>query len=108
MRRAIACLAGTAIAAIIILATHLELTRGQPPASQRKTADVPSSQTLDDLVSGRLPIVDLTWTLDENNPYWPAENYEPFRLTTIATIEKNGVLSKAFYTPEHLGTHLDA
>ena len=30
------------------------------------------------------------------------------RLKTIATIEKNGVLSKAFYTPEHLGTHLDA
>jgi kynurenine formamidase len=63
---------------------------------------------LDDLVSGRLSIVDLTWALDDKNPYWPAENYEPFRLKTIATIEKNGVLSKAFYTPEHLGTHLDA
>lgn len=68
----------------------------------------PPSPTLDALVSGRLKIVDLTWTLDETNPYWPAANYEPFRLTTIATLEKNGVLSKAFYTPEHLGTHLDA
>lgn len=74
-------------------------------SSQDQTAPSP---TLDDLVSGRLKIVDLTWTLDETNPYWPAENYEPFRLTTIATLEKNGVLSKAFYTPEHLGTHLDA
>jgi kynurenine formamidase len=64
--------------------------------------------TLDELVSGKLSIVDLTWTLDDGNPYWPAENYEPFHLKTIATIEKNGVLSKAFYTPEHLGTHLDA
>ena len=67
-----------------------------------------TSPTLDELVSGKLAIVDLTWTLDAANPYWPAENYEPFHLKTIATIEKNGVLSKAFYTPEHLGTHLDA
>lgn len=68
----------------------------------------PTPPTLDDLASGRLPIVDLTWTLDDQNPYWPAKNYEPFRLKTIATIEDNGVFSKAFYTPEHLGTHLDA
>jgi kynurenine formamidase len=64
--------------------------------------------TLEDLAAGRLTIVDLTWTLDETNPFWPAENYEPFRLKTIATLEQDGVLSKAFYTPEHLGTHLDA
>jgi kynurenine formamidase len=74
-------------------------------ANEKNTAD---RATLNDLASGRLPIVDLTWTLDETNPYWPAENYEPFRLKTIATLEKDGVLSKAFYTPEHLGTHLDA
>lgn len=67
-----------------------------------------TSPTLDDLVSGNLPILDLGWTLDESSPYWPAKNYEPFRLKTIATIEDNGVLSKAFFTPEHLGTHLDA
>lgn len=107
MRKAAACLGGVLIATILVLASPLELTRAQSQATQ-KTAEVGSSSTLDDLVSGRLSIVDLTWTLDENNPYWPAENYEPFRLTTIATIEKNGVLSKAFYTPEHLGTHLDA
>ncbi|MFO0918447.1 MAG: cyclase family protein [Planctomycetaceae bacterium] len=71
-------------------------------------ADARQPPTLDELVSGKLSVVDLTWTLDDQNPYWPAENYEPFHLKTIATIEKNGVLSKAFYTPEHLGTHLDA
>lgn len=64
--------------------------------------------TLDQLVSGQLKIIDLGWSLNEKNPFWPAEDYEPFRLKTIATIEKNGVLSKAFYCPEHLGTHLDA
>src|SRR5438445_6092103 len=66
------------------------------------------SLTLDQLASGKLQIVDLGWPLNDTSPYWPAENYEPFRLTTIATLEKNGVLSKAFYCPEHLGTHLDA
>jgi kynurenine formamidase len=71
-----------------------------------KPAD--SAPTIDDLVSGRLTIIDLTWPLAEDNPFWPAENYEPFRLQTIATLEKNGVLSKAFSMPEHFGTHLDA
>src|SRR5437879_6589742 len=66
------------------------------------------SLTLDELVSGKLKIVDLGWSLNDKNPYWPADDYEPFRLKTIATIEKNGVLSKAFFCPEHLGTHLDA
>ena len=40
--------------------------------------------------------------------YWPGDNYKPFELHTIATLEKDGVLSKAFSSPEHLGTHLDA
>lgn len=69
---------------------------------------VNSSLTLDQLASGKLKIVDLTYSLNDKNAYWPAPNYEPFRLKTIATLEQNGVLSKAFSTPEHLGTHLDA
>ncbi len=56
----------------------------------------------------RSRLVDLSLPLSEKSPYWPGENYEPFRLKTIATLEKNGVLSKAFSMPEHLGTHLDA
>lgn len=66
------------------------------------------SLTLEQLVSGKLKIVDLGWALNEQGPHWPAENYDPFKLKTIATIEKNGVLSKSFCCPEHLGTHLDA
>ena len=45
--------------------------------------------TLDQLVSGQLKIIDLGWSLNDKNPYWPAADYEPFRLKTIATIEKN-------------------
>jgi kynurenine formamidase len=67
-----------------------------------------ASLTLEKLCSGGLPIVDLTHPLNDKSPFWPGENYEPFRLKTIATLEQNGVLSKAFSCPEHFGTHLDA
>jgi len=64
--------------------------------------------TIADIAAGRARIVDLTYTLNESSPYWPGENYQPFELKTIATIEKDGVLSKALTLPEHLGTHIDA
>ncbi len=40
--------------------------------------------------------------------FWPGDNYKPFDVQTLATIEKDGVLSKSFYMTEHCGTHLDA
>lgn len=64
--------------------------------------------TLEDLCQGRLNIVDLTWPLSPENLYWPGPKYQPFSTQTLATLEKDGVLSKAYCTPEHLGTHLDA
>lgn len=71
-------------------------------------AQAASLITLSDVASGKARILDLTHVLNEKNAYWPGPGYEPFRLTTIATIEKDGVLSKAFSMPEHLGTHIDA
>lgn len=53
-------------------------------------------------------IVDLTYSFNEKTPYWPGDRYQPFQLRTIATLEDDGVLSKAIALPEHLGTHLDA
>lgn len=64
--------------------------------------------TLEDVVSGRAKMIDLTYALNPQNAFWPGENYQPFELKTIATLEKDGVLSKAICMPEHLGTHLDA
>lgn len=64
--------------------------------------------TLDQLARGQAKIVDLTYPLNAQSAFWPGDNYQPFELKTIATLEKNGVLSKAFSMPEHLGTHLDA
>lgn len=75
------------------------------PAVARLPAAEP---TLADLCSGKLKTVDLTYPLNAKSAYWPGENYKPFELTTIATLERDGVLSKAFSMPEHLGTHIDA
>ena len=104
MRHVTALIGGILLLGLVGLSSHSQLAQGESKNDAPKTAPI----TFDDLVAGRLQIIDLTWTLDDKNPYWPAENYEPFRVTTIATLEKNGVLSKAIYTPEHLGTHLDA
>jgi kynurenine formamidase len=81
-----------------------------PPSGSAFAAEVAAEPpaTLDDLAAGRLTIVDLAWPLNAQTAYWPGENYKPFELHTIATLEKDGVLSKAFSSPEHLGTHLDA
>lgn len=64
--------------------------------------------TVESLFSGKLRIVDLSYALNGNNPYWPGEKYEPFEIRTIATLEADGVLSKAISLPEHFGTHIDA
>ncbi len=64
--------------------------------------------SLADVAAGRAQIVDLTYPLNDRSPFWPGENYRPFKLETIATLEKDGVLSKAFCMPEHFGTHVDA
>ena len=55
--------------------------------------------SLADVAAGKATIVDLTHVLNEKNAYWPGTGYEPFHLKTIATIEKDGVLSKAFSMP---------
>lgn len=68
----------------------------------------PADVSLSDLATGNARIVDLTYTLNEDNPFWPGDDYQPFELRTIATLEEDGVLSKALTLPEHLGTHLDA
>lgn len=80
--------------------------RGETNDSGERTAL--SGVSLEDLATGGARIIDLTYVINERSAYWPGENYEPFRLKTIATLKKDGVLSKAFSMPEHLGTHIDA
>ena len=63
---------------------------------------------LAEIANGHLQMVDLSYPLNESNPYWPGEDYSSFRFETIATLESDGVYSGVFSMPEHLGTHLDA
>ncbi len=93
---------------MLLLAVIGIFYRGSGANTVRGDAVPDSAVTLEQLCSGKAHIVDLTYALNDQNAYWPAPNYEPFRLKTIATLEQNGVLSKALSCPEHLGTHLDA
>lgn len=60
------------------------------------------------LFSGKAKLLDLTYSINKANAYWPGSAYFPFTLKNIATIDKDGVYSNSFSMPEHLGTHIDA
>ena len=91
--------------AVVASLRSWSLTAG---AQEAGSANSEPGVTVEQLCSGQARIIDLTYALNDQNAYWPAPNYEPFKLKTIATLEANGVLSKAISSPEHLGTHLDA
>lgn len=82
--------------------------KAQDPQTAPETNDSVLNVTLSHLASGNVKLVDLTYPLNDKSPFWPGDNYQPFQLRTIATLEKNGVSSKSFAMPEHFGTHLDA
>ncbi|MFQ5964600.1 MAG: cyclase family protein [Candidatus Scalinduaceae bacterium] len=67
-----------------------------------------SSTSLEDVMHGNYTIIDMTYPLNSNNAYWPGPLYSPFKYETLATLERNGVFSGIYSTPEHLGTHIDA
>jgi kynurenine formamidase len=104
MRRAALAVGAVVLFAGLLAPTARIAVAADPPAG--KTPHLPL--TLSDLAAGKLKIVDLAWAINPQSAFWPGDNYQPFQLHTIATLEKDGVLSKAFSSPEHLGTHLDA
>jgi kynurenine formamidase len=54
-------------------------------------------------------IVDLTFALDDQAPFWPEGSpASPFRTTTSATHEHDGYFVRNLQLPEHFGTHMDA
>ncbi|MBI3939604.1 MAG: cyclase family protein [Acidobacteria bacterium] len=66
------------------------------------------AQSLAEIANGNVRIVDLSYPLNSKNAYWPIGNYHPFQFRSIATLQRDGVFSGEYSTPEHLGTHLDA
>jgi kynurenine formamidase len=87
----------------VLLVMMLALTTGYGGSAAATAVVAPAA----DPFAGR-KIVDLTYAFNAETPFWPGDRYTPFKLETIATLEKDGVLSKAISLPEHLGTHLDA
>ncbi len=67
-----------------------------------------SSTSFEDVANGNCTIIDLTYSLNKSNAYWPAPSYTPFKYNPVATLKDNGVFSGTYSTPEHLGTHIDA
>jgi len=63
---------------------------------------------LEDVMKGKSTIIDMTYPLNEKNAYWPIGQYTSFTYEVIANIKKDRVFSGKYYTPEHLGTHMDA
>ncbi len=84
-----------------IMAARTSLGLGQD-------APVDQAASVSPFESSAFRYVDLCYPLNDRNAFWPGEGYQPFELKTIATLEKDGVLSKTISMPEHLGTHLDA
>jgi kynurenine formamidase len=58
---------------------------------------------------GKLKLVDLTYTLDRNSPYWPENTPgSPFHTSVATTYQKDGNFSRNLCMPEHFSTHMDA
>lgn len=84
------------------------LTADDITKAPSRNASSPTEISLKDLSSGKVRIVDLTYTLNSESHYWPGDGYIPFQIETIATLKKDGVYSRKLSFPEHIGTHLDA
>jgi kynurenine formamidase len=61
------------------------------------------------LVSREIAVVDLTYNLDQTDPYWPeGRTQTPFKAKVAGTYARNGLFARDLEIPEHFGTHIDA
>ncbi len=74
--------------------------------ASRSASRTASDGILEQILSGKGRVVDLTHPLHSSIPRWPGA--KPFRFDVLWTIEKNGAYLGYFEMPEHLGTHVDA
>src|SRR5262245_40956468 len=77
-------------------------------APQPQQVASPPAGLLEGISTGQTRILDLTHTLNPQNPHWPGPGYEPMKYEIFATLDKDKVLSGRFAMAEHTGTHLDA
>jgi kynurenine formamidase len=74
----------------------------------KRARGIAGKDRLDGIMSKRTRVLDLTYPLNAQTPYWPGAGYEPFKLEFFSSLEKDHVLSGKYCTPEHLGTHVDS
>lgn len=58
--------------------------------------------------SGFRSVVDLTHTINAQNPPYELSSKPPYQTKTVATVEKDKYFARTISLPEHYGTHLDA
>jgi kynurenine formamidase len=62
---------------------------------------------LDQILSGKTRVIDLSYAINEKLVPWPGDE-KWFEAKVNASIEKNGYFTRSFWMLEHYGTHLDA
>lgn len=73
-------------------------------AKQEKIA-VANPPTIE--LNKKMKVIDLTQIINASIPTYDGKPGD-FKYETIATVEKNGYGEGAFFTHEHVGTHIDA
>ena len=66
------------------------------------------ADTLEQLFTGELEVIDLTHALSATMSYWPSPMGNPFKHDTLRAHADGSPAMAAYFTPEHHGTHLDA
>jgi kynurenine formamidase len=62
---------------------------------------------LDQILSGKTRVIDLSYAINEKLVPWPGDE-KWFEAKVNASVEKNGYFTRSFWMLEHYGTHLDA
>jgi kynurenine formamidase len=66
------------------------------------------SDGLSRLFSDDMAVVDLTYAVSADAPFWPGPDRSPFRHDTLAAHPDGSPSMAAYSVPEHFGTHFDA
>ncbi len=62
---------------------------------------------LDEISSGKMRVIDLSYAINDQLVRWPGDE-KVFEAKVNASVEKDGYFTRSFWTLEHCGTHLDA
>ena len=76
-------------------------------ASGKVLAPARPDTMLDEIASGKMQLLDLSYAINDKLVRWPGDE-RVFEAQVNASVEKDGYFTRSFWTLEHYGTHLDA